>query len=307
MPASGAAAAGRAVRRPVLVGSYAAGMAPLSRAAVVSRRLPLYTAGSVAVPYVIQPMSELVAHDTFWEDHAHPTHELMWNAHGASSTTVGARTWAITPTTGLWLPAGTVHSARTPAGTRYRTAQFGVHAVPPLAAGPVAVEITPLLALLLDRLGDPGLPDGSRDLTERLVLDVLTPAEHEVLVRRPRSPLLAPVVEALDADPADPRALADWAVELAVSPRTLTRAFRTETGLSLGRWQAAVRVQRAVLLLGAGAGIEDVAEAVGYRSASAFGAAFRRETGRTPGWFRPVADGAAGTGVPIARTVVPDA
>ncbi|RMI09197.1 helix-turn-helix domain-containing protein [Cellulomonas triticagri] len=269
--------------------------------AVVSRRLPVYAAGAVPVPYVIQGMSELIAQDTFWEDHAHPTHELMWNAYGASSTTVGDRTWAITPTIGLWMPAGTVHSARTPAGTRYRTAQFGVHAVPPLAPGPVAVEITPLLQLLLDRLDEPALPAASRDLTERLVLDVLTPAPHEVLVRRPRSALLAPVVAALDADPGDPRALADWAVALGVSPRTLTRAFRAETGLSLGRWQAAVRVQRAVLLLAAGASVEETADVVGYRSASAFGAAFRRETGRTPGRFRPAED------VPIAMTDVPDA
>lgn len=277
---------------------------PSDSAAVDSRALPLFAAGAVPVPYVIDRMDELLSRATVWEPHAHPTHELLWNAGGASSVTVDARTWAITPTTGLWLPAGTVHSARAPAGTWYRTAQFGVHAVPPLAPGPVAVEITPLLGLLLERLADAGLPAGSRDLTERMVLDVLAPAPHQVLVQRPRSALLRPVVAAVDADPGDPRTLADWADELGVNPRTLTRAFRAETGLSMGRWQAAVRAQQAVLLLAAGERVEDVADAVGYRSASAFGAAFRRETGLTPSRFQPGTTPSAG---PIAGAGVPTA
>jgi AraC-like DNA-binding protein len=277
---------------------------PSAPAAVDSRALPLFAAGAVPVPYVIDRMDELLSRVTVWEPHAHPTHELLWNARGASGVTVGARTWAITPTTGLWLPAGTVHSARAPAGTWYRTAQFGVHAVAPLAAGPVAVDVTPLLGLLLERLVDPGLTAASRALTEQMVLDVLAPAPHEVLVTRPRSALLQPVVAAVDADPGDPRTLADWADQLGVSPRTLTRAFRAETGLSLGRWHAAVRAQQAVLLLAAGESVDDVADAVGYRSASAFGAAFRRETGLTPSRFQP---GAAGADGPIAPAAVPTA
>lgn len=270
--------------------------------AVDSRALPVYAAGAVAVPYVIDGMDELVERETVWSPHAHPTHELLWNLRGASSVTAADRTWAITPTTGLWLPAGTLHTARAPAGTWYRAAQFGVHAVRPLADAPVAVEVTPLLALLLARLQEPGLAEESRALTEQMVLDVLVPAPHAVAVTTPRAPLLRPVVDAVTADPGDPRTLADWAAALGVSPRTLTRAFRAQTGLSLGGWQAAVRAQRAVLLLASGERVDEVADAVGYASASAFGAAFRRQTGRAPSAFQPPV-GAAG--VPMARADVP--
>lgn len=247
----------------------------------------MFAAGSVPVPYVIDPMDELLHRETLWPPHAHPTHELLWNLRGASRATVGARTWVITPSIGLWLPAGTVHTAHGPAGTWYRTAQFGVHAVSPLAPGPVAIEVTELLRLLLDRLTEADLPEDSRALTERMVLDVLAPAPHEVAVRMPQSDLLAPVAAVVGQNPADQRGLAEWSAELGVSPRTLTRAIRAETGLSFGGWQIGVRVQRAVLLLAAGESVETVAEAVGYRSASAFGAAFRRATGLTPGAFRP--------------------
>jgi AraC-like DNA-binding protein len=80
----------------------------------------------------------------------------------------------------------------------------------------------------------------------------------------PVSGLLRPTADAVRSDPADQRTLADWASHLGVSARTITRAFNAETGTSFARWVAAVRAQHA----------------------SAFGVAFRRTTGLTPGTFR---------------------
>lgn len=253
--------------------------------AAESRVLPTFKAGAVPVPFVIRGWEEHLARDTVWEAHAHPTHELLWTVSGASTTTAGSRTWMITPAAGVWMPAGVLHTGRAPAGTRLRAAQFDMHAVPALSEEPVAVEITPLLTQLLERLEGPGLGDRSRRLTEEMILDVMEPAGQELLVQRPQSPLLEPVVAALEKNPADQRTLTVWAAELGVSERTVTRAFRQETGLSFARWQNALRTQHAALLLGRGMPVEEVADAVGYRSVSAFGAAFRRATGLTPSRF----------------------
>lgn len=258
------------------------------------RTLPSYGPGEAAVPFVITGMDELVDRDTAWEPHSHPTHELLWNRRGASSATIGARTWTITPAVGLWIPAGLRHSGTAPAGTWYRTAQVDVRTASPLPAAPVAVEVTPLLTLLLERLADPRLSAGSRGLTEQLVFDVLEPSPHALLVQKPGGALLRPIVSALEANPGDGRTLGDWAARLGVSERTVTRAFRAETGLSFGAWQAALRAQHAALLLGGGMAVDDVAIRVGYRSASAFGASFRRTTGLTPGQLRSAGPAPAG-------------
>ncbi|QBI56017.1 helix-turn-helix transcriptional regulator [Streptomonospora litoralis] len=250
------------------------------------RRLPLYAAGEIDVPFAVATSAEIIPRDTFWDEHAHPTHELLWNESGASSATIGRRIWTITPAAGLWIPAGTRHSGWTPAGTRHRAAQFGVRAAPAISEGPVAVEVTPLLRLLLDRLDAAGLGAGERTRTEAMVLDLLGPAQHELSLRIPESALLAPIFAAVRDDPADPTTLAGWAARLGVSSRTLTRAFRAETGAGFSRWLATARVQHAVALLARGEGIDDVAARVGYHSASAFGAAFRRITGMSPGRFR---------------------
>ncbi|GAA1093301.1 helix-turn-helix domain-containing protein [Nocardiopsis composta] len=251
-----------------------------------SRRLPRYAAGEIDVPFVIKGKAEDIPRDTYWEEHSHPTHELLWNERGASSATVGRRVWTITPTVGLWIPAGTPHSGWTPAGTRHRAAQFSVHAVPAVSDRTVAVQVTPLLGLLLDRLDEGGLAAGERSRTEAMVLDVLAPSQRELILQIPESPLLAPIVAAVRADPGDPTTLAAWAGRLGVSARTLTRAFRAETGLGFSRWVATARVQRAVEMLARGEEIEEVAACVGYHSASAFGVAFRRITGLSPGRFR---------------------
>ncbi|MEU1213070.1 AraC family transcriptional regulator [Streptomyces sp. NPDC005791] len=251
-----------------------------------TRTVPEQDAGAVRSSFVIHGYEETVAHDTSWNAHAHPWDELLWNERGASMAVVGARAWTITPTLGLWMPAGTMHSASAVAGTWYRATFFGSATTPSLSDVPVAVEITPLLRLLLERLGDATLGPGSQAATEAMVLDVLTPSSRELLVHAPTSPLLRPIADAVRDNPGDQRTLSQWAAELGVSARTVTRAFNTETGTSFARWVAGVRAQHAVGLLTRGWEVEVVAEEVGYRSVSAFGAAFRRTTGLTPGAFR---------------------
>ncbi|MGA9309721.1 MAG: AraC family transcriptional regulator [Pseudonocardiaceae bacterium] len=66
------------------------------------------------------------------------------------------------------------------------------------------------------------------------------------------------------------------------SERTLSRLFVAETGSSLGRWRTRLRVRRALELLASGTPVTVVAHRVGYRTASAFVAAFRRELSVSP-------------------------
>lgn len=258
----------------------------LSTGTVDIRTLPMYEAGSVEVPFVIAGKFETVSRDTYWEEHSHPTHELLWSERGASSATIGPRVWTITPSIALWIPAGVRHSGWTPAGTWLRAAQFSIRSVPAISAGPVAVECSPLLRLLLNRLTTDDIDPGSRATTETMVLDVLAPAPNELLMTVPQSALLAPIVAAVHTDPADGTQLAEWAKRLGVSARTITRAFHAETGLGFSRWVATARVQYAITLLAEGEDIDGIAYAVGYRSVSAFGTAFRRVTGMSPGRFR---------------------
>lgn len=256
-------------------------------AAIDRRVLPSYAADSVDVPFVISRFHEHIQQDTQWAEHSHPTHELLWNDSGVSRVTATDRTWLITPVLGLWMPAGFLHEGSATAGTRCNFSHFGVRSVPNISAVPVAVELTPLLRLLLERLASTTLPASSRAIAEAAVLDVLAPAPHEVSLHIPQSKLLRPIVESVAQNPGQQRSAAEWARELQVSPRTITRAFQAETGAGFLHWVAKARAQRAISLLAGGEDIEEVAAVLGYSSASAFGAAFKRTTGFIPSSFKP--------------------
>lgn len=119
-----------------------------------------------------------------------------------------------------------------------------------------------------------------------MILDELSAAPRERLVlTMPTDRRLLKIAQALAADPADARSLTEWAQWAAVAPRTLTRRFVSETGLSFSDWRQRARLMRAVELLAAGQAVTGVALELGYDSLSAFIAMFRRAMGVAPGRF----------------------
>jgi len=151
---------------------------------------------------------------------------------------------------------------------------------------PTPVAASPLLAELIGYLGQPGLDTGRRARAEALLADLLTPVPVTTIqVRLPSAPTARRVANALRADPADRRTLREWGREVGASERTLARAFSAEAGVPFGRWRTLLRLRAALSMLAAGEPVSRVAGRVGYDTPSAFVAAFRRETGQTPGSF----------------------
>lgn len=98
----------------------------------------------------------------------------------------------------------------------------------------------------------------------------------------PRGDNLIRLCEALYNDPADTRSAQDWARDLGMSARTLTRRFEAEVGMSLRSWRRRMRIFKAVELLGGGTDVTRTALALGYGSTSAFIYAFRTSMGVSP-------------------------
>jgi AraC-like DNA-binding protein len=152
------------------------------------------------------------------------------------------------------------------------------------ACTPVAASA--LLAELIGYLARPEIGDVPRAHAEAVLNDLLEPTAMTTIdVRMPVDARAREVAEALADDPADGRTLAEWGRDVGASGRTLARAFLTETGLPFGRWRASVRIRASIVARAGGESIGMTARLVGYESASAFVAAFRPETGRTPARF----------------------
>ena len=230
--------------------------------------------------------------------HAFPLHSHRWNQFvyatvGTLVVTVEDSRYVITPEQAMWVPTGVMHTSGALHGAEFRNLYVMDGPGLSLPQHCMVFAITPLLrALILElvAIDGRGEDEGYVGRIDALILDQL----HRLPVQDfhlpwPRSRELRRICEALYAAPDDPRGVEDWGAEVGASPRTLTRRFEREVGLSLRAWRHRLRLFRALEWLGAGRCVTDVALELGYGSPSAFTYMFRREMGCSPtGWVQGV-------------------
>jgi AraC-like DNA-binding protein len=220
---------------------------------------------------------------TVFDWHVHEDHQLAWASRGVLTVRSGSEAWVLPPTRALWIPAGVRHETLSEGAATMRTAYVrpGTCLIAWTTCTPV--EVSPLVAELLSHLENDELDSATRTHAELLLVDLLEPVPTlSFEVRMPTDDRALRVAQRLIDDPAVDRTLAEWGADVGASSRTLARAFIADTGLPFARWRALVRLQRAMAGLGSNESVNEVARQVGYESASAFVAAFRRETGITP-------------------------
>jgi AraC-like DNA-binding protein len=219
--------------------------------------------------------------------HTHAEHQLTWASTGLLTVEAQGSIWVLPSTQALWIPSTVEHAlnARVPAtlhGLYFRS-------TPVPWTTPTVVTVNGLLRELILHLEGADLPVEERLRAEAVLFDLLTPVDVQVVtVPMPADDRALAVAGLLLADPADGRSLAEFGRVAGASSRTLARLFTEETGMTFGDWRAQVRLRAALELLATGMPVSTVAGRVGFSTASAFTAMFRRLTGATP---RAYADG----------------
>ncbi len=218
--------------------------------------------------------------------HHHEVHQLSVAADGVVCMGLADRAWVLPRSRALWIPAGVPHTVDTIGGATLTSLWFDPSPCPITWTEPTVVPVDHLLAGLVDRLDHDHLTTEERTRAEAVLFDLIRPMSSVTLdLPLPQDDRARRVAEDLLTDPADQRSLAEWGRAVGASERTLTRAFVADTGLRFDEWRTRARVTAAVRLLATGVPVARVATDVGYASASAFGAAFRRATGTTPGAY----------------------
>jgi len=226
-------------------------------------------------------------HDTGW--HSHARAQLLYATGGVMRVGTGAAGFVVPPGRALWVPAGLPHAVSMRGGVAMR-ALFVRRDAAAASGGPAVATVfavSPLLReLILAACAEPleWDPAGRAGHVSALILDEIARADPLPLgVPAPRDARLLRLADALQAEPARPLTLEGWAAECGASPRTLTRLFRRETGMSFARWRQMLRLTEAAALLAQGVPAARAAASVGYASVPAFGSAFRAAFGQTPG------------------------
>lgn len=223
--------------------------------------------------------------------HRHTKHQLLSPQAGVVMVETADALHVVSAMQAAWIPAGVRHATTigdAPAYTlffpaaKFRSPTESLHVLP---AGSLLRE------LLIAGTAPGNFPQTVRQslftlLHHTCVQALKQPAQPSL--RRPRSARLGKAVDHLlqTLETSTPSSLARHA---GVSERTLRRHFRAELGLSPERYIQQARLTKAMQLLMDRRVVRSVVEValeVGYSTHSAFSAAFRKFTGRSPVEFR---------------------
>lgn len=220
--------------------------------------------------------------------HSHARGQLMGASSGLVSIGVDTRQWVVPAVHAIWIPPHRAHSVRSYgpfSGWSVFVAEARCAALP---AEPRAIRATPLLREAVHRASSwqDDLLDAARTRIADVILDELAAApEAPFHLQRPRDPALLKITDALANDLADNRRLEEWAAWAGVSPRTLSRRFMAETGLTFAQWRQQARMLRALERVADRVPVTTIALETGYENISAFIDVFRRTFGTTPGRY----------------------
>jgi AraC-like DNA-binding protein len=222
--------------------------------------------------------------DSHW--HFHDMHQLVYAFEGAIVVESARGRHLVPPQLAAWIPAGEQHRLSVHQ-VKSASIFFPVSMVRSPDDRVRTIMVRPLMREMVNEAMRWRLRDAPSKLGERFYDAMAGLCEEWILEE---ADLMLPVVNsarlqsALDytAGQIDAQ-LSDVCAHAGLSPRTLRRHLRQETGLSWDMFRQRCRLLRAIALLAEGKEpIGQIAAECGYESPSAFAKSFRQALGVTP-------------------------
>lgn len=223
-------------------------------------------------------------HDT--GEHDHDRAQFVHAERGLLQVWTEEGQWSVPSGMAVWVPARVPHRVRAISDADFVSLYIRKPRPDepdiPIPARCSVVTVPVLLKHLIVHLKEH--PAGARsDRLAAVIADELMElVSADLHLPIPSDTRAASVALAMIDDPSDERGLDGWARMAGASGRTLTRLFLSETGYSFAEWRQRCRLLAALEMLAAGRPVTLVALDCGYRSPSAFSAAFTKVFGASP-------------------------
>jgi len=217
------------------------------------------------------------------EEHVHEFHQLIYVPVGHAVVWAEGQAHHVSSSVALLIPAGVVHAAGfsedclvVPVGLDVAACDLAPE------DGCLQIALTAYLRRVLhhhlrERLVEAG--------DEEELCAALLGGTARLPLPEPRTEVARAVAHGLLAAPECQRTVTEWAATHYVSATSLSRAFRSETGLTFSEWRTRARLNASLGLLAEGTLISMVAQRVGFTSTNGYILAFRRHFGQTPKAF----------------------
>ncbi len=218
--------------------------------------------------------------------HEHERDQLLYAADGIMRLRTEREAWIVPRDSAVYIPGGTNHSVSMHGAVEMRTLYIDIVAAGVRSRALCVVAVSNLLRELILALSEEPVvydPDSRAGLIAKMIeTEIGRARELSLNVPLPKDARLQRLCAELLADPSDRRTLDAWAEVAGASSRTLARLFERDLGMSFNRWRQRIRFHNALEALSRGEPIAGVAQQHGYRSASAFSAAFGKVMGLPP-------------------------
>jgi AraC-like DNA-binding protein len=215
--------------------------------------------------------------------HSHERGQLLFAVKGLMVANTAAGTWLVPRGHALWMPAHLKHDVSMHGDVSMRTAYVSADAAAHLSAECRVLKVGVLLEAALSALADELRGLRRTERTNHLiwlVLDEINRAPSTAFVLPlPQDVRLARLARALIAHPGSAKTIDQWCDTVGVSRRTMTRLFRSQTGVSFGDWRRRLRLLSAAARVADGEPLAKVAASLDYRNVAAFRTMARRHFG----------------------------
>lgn len=190
---------------------------------------------------------------------------------------------------GVWIPNNTSHQVEMLTDCHLSSLYIANSESADLSQQTQIIHVSKLLKLLLveaNKFSDDYDWQGTSGRQFRLIRDLIgTAPKVDTQLPYPISKKLLYISQCLNEQPDNNQTLELWAKEVGASSRTISRAFKSETGFTFSEWRQRLKIQVAIRLLFEGQQVSNIAYDLGYSTVSAFIYMFRKNVGKTPSQF----------------------
>ncbi len=216
--------------------------------------------------------------------HHHEKGQLLFAPQGCMSFALDNALCILPPTKAVWIPPSTQHRAMMTNVVAYRSLYFDC-SVFDCPHEITVIEVDALLKALIDKMALWAWDKPEEETTKTTALfweEFYAAKRHSFQLPLPSHRRLKPFREQLMQDSYLVPDLTSLANSIGASSKTITRLFKSETGMSYQDWKQQWRLLKAIELLSREMQVSDVGHQLGFSSDSAFIAFFKKQTGRTP-------------------------
>lgn len=228
--------------------------------------------------------------NTETRSHQHPWGQLQIIMGGLLELQIQGKRYLSPPHLAIWIPAGIKHKSYNRKPINYCSFNITPALAKNLPNYVCLLTVTTIIEAIIGDLRARNICIAESPADKRLfevLLDQFASTElleHFLPVSHHK--LLAPLLTALELNPADDTSLKTWAYRVHSSERTLARHCQNELGMNFTEWRLRMRYIYSLELLRCGKSVKEIAFTLGYNQSSPFITMFKKYAECTPEQYK---------------------